>query len=78
MDNNYIDPVRLSPKQLVNSAKLTRSLAFYIEQAKKRPIFITKNNEVEAVFIGLDEYRKLLAEKLEVEDLIQTANTIIT
>lgn len=70
--DDYIDPVAFGPKQLVSSSKLVRNLSAYIDQTKKRPIFITRDQEVEAVLISLDEYRELLEEEMKVEDLYFT------
>ena len=72
LDEDYIDPVAFGPKQLVSSSKLVRSLGAYIEQSKKRPIFIMRDNEVEAVLVSIDDYRILLEEEARVEDLYHT------
>lgn len=63
------DPVYLTPKQLVSTSKLSRSLGTYLEAAKKRPLFVTKDSEVEAVLINIQDYRELISEELRVEEL---------
>ncbi len=63
------DPVLLSPAQLVSSSKLSKNLGAYLDKAKKRPIFVTREQEVEAVLINIDDYRELLVEERKVEDL---------
>lgn len=65
------DPVRLAPSDLVSSSKLTRSLATYLDAVRKRPLFITRGQEVDAVLISLDEYRSLLAEQVWLEDMFE-------
>ncbi len=71
-DFDYVDPVVFSPGQLVSSSKLVRSLGAYLDKTKKRPIFITREQEVEAVLINVEEYRELLEEEAKVEDLYHT------
>ncbi|WP_165613288.1 type II toxin-antitoxin system Phd/YefM family antitoxin [Desulfofundulus thermosubterraneus] len=63
------DPVLLSPSQLVSSSKLSKNLGAYLEKIKKRPVFITREQEVEAVLINIDDYRELLLEEQRVEEL---------
>lgn len=63
------DPVLLSPTQLVSSSKLSKNLGAYLEKIKKRPVFITREQEVEAVLINIDDYRELLLEEQRVEEL---------
>lgn len=70
--DDFVDPVVFSPSQLVSSSKLVRSLGSYLDQSKKRPIFITRDQEVEAVLINVDEYRELLEEEAKVESLYDT------
>ncbi len=72
LPDDYIDPVVFGPSQLVSSSKLVRSLGSYIDQSKKRPIFIMRDQEVEAVLINVDEYRELLEEEAKVKDLYDT------
>ncbi|KUK10218.1 MAG: Prevent-host-death family protein [Clostridia bacterium 41_269] len=67
------DPVLLTPSQLVSSSKLVRSFSSYLNKAKKRPLFITREQEIEAVLISIDEYRRLLEEKLRIEELYDAA-----
>lgn len=63
------DPVLLSPSQLVSSSKLSKNLGAYLEKVKKRPVFVTREQEVEAVLINIDDYRELLREEQRVEEL---------
>ncbi|NHM28023.1 type II toxin-antitoxin system Phd/YefM family antitoxin [Desulfofundulus sp. TPOSR] len=67
--NDIEDPVLLSPSQLVSSSKLSKNLGAYLEKIKKRPVFITREQEVEAVLINIDDYRDLLLEEQRVEEL---------
>lgn len=67
--NDIEDPVLLSPTQLVSSSKLSKNLGAYLEKIKKRPVFITREQEVEAVLINIDDYRELLAEAQKIEEL---------
>ncbi len=63
------DPVLLSPSQLVSSSKLSKNLGAYLDKVKKRPVFVTRDQEVEAVLINIDDYRELLLEEQRVEEL---------
>jgi PHD/YefM family antitoxin component YafN of YafNO toxin-antitoxin module len=56
------DPVKISPGQLISSSKVMKSLGMYLDEVKKRPLFILRNNEVEAVLISIEDYRELLKE----------------
>jgi PHD/YefM family antitoxin component YafN of YafNO toxin-antitoxin module len=67
--DDYVDPVVFGPRQLVSSSKLVRSLGTYLDQTKKRPVFIMRDQEVEAVLINIEEYRELLEKEAEVEEL---------
>jgi PHD/YefM family antitoxin component YafN of YafNO toxin-antitoxin module len=63
------DPIRLAPTDLVPSSKFAKSVGTYLDRAKKRPLFITRGQDVDAVLIGLDEYRALLREQQRFEDI---------
>lgn len=67
--NDIEDPVLLSPTQLVSSSKLSKNLGAYLDKIKKRPVFITREQEVEAVLINIDDYRELLIEEQKIEEL---------
>lgn len=67
--SEYDDPVLFGPNQLVTSSKLSRNLGEYLTKTEKRPIFIQRDNSVEAVLINIDEYRALLLEEKKVEEL---------
>lgn len=54
------DPVLLSPDQLVSSTKLVRNLSGYLDTAQKKPIFIQRQDQIEAVILSINEYRNLL------------------
>lgn len=63
------DPVMFGPKQLVSSTKLVRNLSSYLDMAQKSPVFVEREQEVEAVLISIDDYRQLLREEERVEEL---------
>ncbi|MGI5912641.1 MAG: type II toxin-antitoxin system Phd/YefM family antitoxin [Syntrophomonadaceae bacterium] len=67
--SDYDDPVLFGPAQLVTSSKLSKNLGEYLNKTEKRPIFIQRDNNVEAVLLNIDEYRALLLEERKVEDL---------
>lgn len=69
MADDFDDPVMFGPQQLVTSSKLSKSLGSYLDKAQKRPIFVQRENEVEAVLININDYRDLLLEEQKVEDL---------
>lgn len=66
---DYEDPVMFGPKQLVSSSKLVRNLSSYLDMAQRNPIFVARDQEVEAVLISLEDYRELLREEEKVEEL---------
>lgn len=66
---DYDDPVLFGPTQLVTSSKLSRNLGEYLNKTEKRPVFIQRDNNIEAVLLNIDEYRALLLEEKKVEDL---------
>ncbi|MQL51801.1 hypothetical protein GFC01_05895 [Desulfofundulus thermobenzoicus] len=67
--NERDDPVLFSPSQLVSSSKLSKNLGSYLDKAQKKPIFITREQEVEAVLMSLDDYRELLLEEQKAEEI---------
>jgi PHD/YefM family antitoxin component YafN of YafNO toxin-antitoxin module len=74
--NDPDDPVLLSPGQLVSSSKLSKNLGAYLDKTRKRPIFVTRGQEVEAVLININEYRELLLEEQRVEELFHAVLAI--
>lgn len=52
--------VVLSPGQIVGATELLRGLPKCFNMAKKKPLFIMRNSEIEAVLLSIEEYRKLL------------------
>ena len=63
--------------QLVGSSDLTRSFATYFKRAiAGEEFFISKNNRVEAVLVGLEEYEHLcrLADIAERRDIARIVN----
>lgn len=65
------DPIMFGPKQLVSSSKLVRNLSSYLDMAQKSPIFVEREQEIEAVLISIEDYRNLLREEEKVEKLYQ-------
>lgn len=63
------DPVLFSPAQLVSSSKLSKNLGAYLDKIRKYPIFVTRDQEVEAVMLNINDYRELLFEEQRVEEL---------
>jgi PHD/YefM family antitoxin component YafN of YafNO toxin-antitoxin module len=68
----YEDPVLFGPSQLVNSSTLGRNVGSYLDMTTKRPVFIQRGSDVEAVLINIDEYRALLIEEQKVEELYES------
>lgn len=66
------DPVLFGPQQLVSSTKLVRNMSSYLNMAQKKPVFVEREQEVEAVLISIDSYRDLLREEQKVKDLYLT------
>lgn len=70
------DPVMFGPNQLVSSTKLVRNLSTYLNMVQKKPVFVAREQEVEAVLISLEGYRQLLREEEKVEKLYHTVLAI--
>lgn len=64
------DPVLMRPSDLVTSSKLARSVGSYLDAAQKGPLFITRGQEVDAVLLSLDEYRSLLMEQNQLDEML--------
>jgi len=59
------DPVKFSPYQLVTSSYLVRNLSQQLDSARKNPIFIQREQEVQFVILNIDEYRRLLSREMK-------------
>ncbi|MGD0621171.1 MAG: type II toxin-antitoxin system Phd/YefM family antitoxin [Thermacetogeniaceae bacterium] len=70
------DPVLFGPQQLVSSTKFSKNVGAFLDKTRSKPVFITRDNEVAAVLIGIDDYRNLLREALNVEELGLAVKTL--
>jgi PHD/YefM family antitoxin component YafN of YafNO toxin-antitoxin module len=68
-EDNFDDLIQFGPKQLVSSTKLVRNLSSYINMVQKAPVFVERDQEVQAVLISVDDYRNLLKEEEKGEEL---------
>ena len=59
------DPVKFSPYQLVTSTYLARNLSQQLDSARKDPIFIQREQEIQWVLLNIDEYRRLLIKEMK-------------
>ena len=59
------DPVKFSPHQLVTSSYLARNLSQQLDLARKSPIFIQRDQEVQWVLLDINEYRRLLNKEMK-------------
>jgi hypothetical protein len=66
-----MDPVRLSPSDVISSGKFQRSVATYLEAAQKRALFISRGQEIDTVVLSLDEYRILVGEQHRLEEMLE-------
>ncbi len=64
--------LRLSRHQMVSSTDLPRRFGEYLDRATQRsePIFVTRNNSIEAVVLGIEDYERLTEYEELVEHLI--------
>lgn len=69
LEDNFEDLIQFGPKQLVSSTKLVRNLSSYINMVQKAPVFVERDQEVQAVLISVDDYRNLLREEEKGEEL---------
>lgn len=61
--------MQINLDNLASATTVSKSFGRFLAKSKKEPVFILRNNEVEAVLLGIEEYKKL-AEAYEVlEDL---------
>lgn len=70
------DPVMFGPQQLVSSTKLVRNLSSYLNMVQKKPLFVEREQQVEAVLISIDSYRELLLEERKVKELYITCKAM--
>jgi len=62
--------LRLSRSQMISSTDMGRRFAEYLDRARRgqERLFVTRNNGIEAVLIGIEDYERLL----ELEELVET------
>ncbi|MGB9886213.1 MAG: type II toxin-antitoxin system Phd/YefM family antitoxin [Moorellales bacterium] len=57
--------MEVSLENLASATAVSKSFGRFLSRSKKEPVFILRNNEVEAVLVGIKHYRRL-AEAYEV------------
>lgn len=70
--------LKLDRSQMVSSTDMARKFASYLDQSRKqgKRFFITRNNEIEGVFLAIEDFERLveleeLAEHLEIARLVE-------
>jgi len=59
----------LTADELITSTKATRELPRLLDRLPEKRWFIQRNNKLEGVLLGIEEYERLLALEEEVEHL---------
>ncbi len=59
----------LTPDELITSTKATRELPRLLDHLPEKRWFIQRNNRLEGVLLGIEEYERLLELEEEVEHL---------
>lgn len=62
--------LKLSRSQMISSTDMGRRFAEYLDRSHRgqERLFVTRNNEIEAVLVGIEDYERLL----ELEELVET------
>jgi len=61
--------MQVNIENLASATAVSKSFGRFLAKSRKEPVFILRNNEVEAVLLSIEEYKRL-AEAYEVlEDL---------
>lgn len=70
--------LRLTRRQMISSTEMARRFAEYLDRASERNerLFITRNNEIEGVLLGIEDFERLLeieeiAEHLSIARLVE-------
>lgn len=68
-EGGAVATLRLSRSQMISSTDMGRRFAEYLDRASRglERLFVTRNNEIEAVLIGIEDYERLL----ELEELVE-------
>jgi prevent-host-death family protein len=56
--------LKIDRKSMVSSSELVRNLSKLLDETKKGPLFVMKNNEIENIIMSIDHYEELM-EKIE-------------
>lgn len=61
--------LRLNRNQMISSSEMARHFAEYLERACKGTdrLYVTRNNEIEAVLVGIEDFERLL----DLEELVE-------
>ena len=61
--------ITLTPDELISSSRAASELSRLLNQLPQKKWFIQRNNRLEAVLLGIDEYQQLLELEEQVEHL---------
>ena len=61
--------ITLTPDELISSSRAANELSRLLNQLPEKKWFIQRNNRLEAVLLGIDEYQQLLELEDQVEHL---------
>lgn len=69
-EGGVVATLKLSRSQMISSTDMGRRFAEYLDRARRglERLFVTRNNEIEAVLIGIEDYERLL----ELEELVES------
>ncbi|RAK11236.1 antitoxin Phd_YefM of type II toxin-antitoxin system [Halanaerobium saccharolyticum] len=56
--------LRIDRDNMVSSSEIVRNFSEMLDKTKETPLFITRNNDIEAIIMNIEEY-EILLEKIE-------------
>jgi len=57
----YSDPIIMSPSQIITTIKISKSPNSFLDKLKNnKPLYVMKDDDIKAVVITVDDYRRLL------------------
>lgn len=64
--------LKLARKQMISSSEMARRFAEYLDRAREQAerLFVTRNNQIEAVLLGVEDFERLSEFEEIVEHLL--------
>lgn len=68
--NSLMDKPQFEKEQMVSATDISKHFSKIGKQAKKNPIAILDNNDIDTILIGYKEYEKLIVEQNKLNELL--------